>query len=52
MMQNAPTRKVGEITLVGNDEMGACQGASAIAVLTEWDAFKTYDYGALSELMA
>ena len=43
---------MGEITLEGNDEMSACQGASAIAVLTEWDAFKTYDYGVLTELMA
>ena len=32
--------------------MSACQDASAIVVMTEWDAFKTYDYGALSALMA
>lgn len=44
--------QLGEITLVGNDEMNACQHASAIAILTEWEAFKTYDYGALTQLMA
>ena len=42
----------GDIQLVGNDELGACQGASAIVILTEWDAFKAYDYGTLTNVMA
>ena len=36
---------------MGPDFMSACEGASAIAILTEWDDFKTYDYRALSEAM-
>ena len=36
---------------MGPDYMSACEGASAIAILTEWDDFKTYDYRALSEAM-
>ncbi len=30
----------------------AVEGAHAIAVLTEWDEFKTYDYQAIYEKMA
>ena len=30
----------------------AVEGAHAIAVLTEWDEFKTYDYEAIYEKMA
>lgn len=30
----------------------AVEGAHAIAVLTEWDEFKTYDYAKIYEKMA
>jgi len=42
-----PESEAARIELVGNDFVRACQNASAIAILTEWDAFKTYDYSAL-----
>ncbi|WP_317125219.1 UDP binding domain-containing protein, partial [Flavobacterium macacae] len=29
---------------VSNDPYEACEGAHAIAVLTEWDEFKAYDW--------
>lgn len=32
--------------------MEAVEGAHAIAVLTEWDEFKTYDYEQIYEKMA
>lgn len=38
------------ITLV-KDPMEAVTGAHAIAVMTEWDEFKTYDYSAMHEVM-
>lgn len=40
------------ISLVGTDYMQACHGADAVAILTEWDAFKSYDYSAIASLMA
>lgn len=33
-----------ELLKVSGDPYGACEGAHAIAVLTEWDEFKTYDW--------
>jgi len=32
--------------------MEACTGAHAIAVMTEWDEFKTLDYKAIFDVMA
>lgn len=32
--------------------MEACRGAHAIAVMTEWDEFTTYDYQAIFNVMA
>ncbi|KXZ53779.1 hypothetical protein GPECTOR_6g697 [Gonium pectorale] len=36
---------------VASDAVAAAEGAHAICVLTEWDAFKTYDYQALYDKM-
>lgn len=33
------------------DVFSACRGAHAIAILTEWDVFKTYDYSAIYDSM-
>mmetsp|Transcript_559 Transcript_559/g.708 ORF Transcript_559/g.708 Transcript_559/m.708 type:complete len:82 (+) Transcript_559:1427-1672(+) len=42
----------GRISLLGSDHMQTCKGAWAIAILTEWDAFKTYDYQSIATVMA
>jgi len=34
-----------------NDPYEACKGAHAIAILTEWDEFKTYDWGRIYDNM-
>ena len=34
------------------DAMSACEGAHALAILTEWDEFKTLDYEAIYKTMA
>ena len=34
------------------DAVSACQGASAVVVLTEWDQFRWLDFGAVREAMA
>lgn len=36
---------------VQNNPYQACQGAHAIAILTEWDEFKTYDWNRIFEQM-
>ena len=48
----ADRSRVGVISLVGTDYMQACQGAEAVAILTEWDAFKSYDYSAIASTMS
>lgn len=40
-----------KLVQVVNDPYMACNDAHAIAVLTEWDAFKTYDWKAIYENM-
>ena len=39
----------GFVKLVGADFLKATEGTTAIAILTEWDCFKTYDYAGLIE---
>ena len=34
------------------DPYECCKGAHAIAIMTEWDEFKTYDYGRIFESMS
>lgn len=41
-----------ESVVTATDPYEACAGAHAIAVLTEWDEFKTYDYAKIYESMA
>lgn len=38
-------------TLVVNDPYQACNGAHAIAIMTEWDEFKTYDWSKIYDQM-
>ena len=42
----------GSIILEGTDYMQACQGSSAVAILTEWDIFKAYDYTSIAQVMS
>ena len=46
--------KIGNITLTegGSDYVQACRDASAVAILTEWDAFKSYDYESVVAAMS
>jgi UDPglucose 6-dehydrogenase len=37
---------------IETDPYVACKGAHAIAVMTEWNQFKTYDFAAIYESMA
>ena len=50
-MQVPPSDVLDNIKVV-TDPYGAAKDAHAIAVLTEWDEFKTYDYGKLYESMS
>jgi UDPglucose 6-dehydrogenase len=47
---NTPNLEASIIT--APDVASACEGAHAIAILTEWDMFKTLDYEAIYETMA
>jgi UDPglucose 6-dehydrogenase len=46
------TPRLDESVVTCTDPYEACAGAHAIAVLTEWDEFKTYDYKRIYESMA
>jgi UDPglucose 6-dehydrogenase len=41
-----------ESVITSTDPYDACDGSHAIAVMTEWDEFKTYDYNKIYESMA
>lgn len=41
----------GKIDFYGDDYVKACDGASAIVVVTEWDQFTEYDYQKLAKIM-
>jgi len=42
---------VDELVTVVTDAPTACEGAHAIAIMTDWDEFKTIDYSAIYETM-
>uniref|UniRef100_A0A7S2R3C2 UDP-glucose 6-dehydrogenase n=1 Tax=Eucampia antarctica TaxID=49252 RepID=A0A7S2R3C2_9STRA len=46
------TKGLEESITTSPDAMSACEGAHAIALLTEWDEFKTLDYEAIYKSMA
>jgi UDPglucose 6-dehydrogenase len=46
------TPKLDEAVITVNDPYEACNGAHAIAVMTEWDEFTTYDYLKIYDSMA
>ena len=39
------------MTFVYDDPYEACKGAHAIAILTEWDEFKEYDWARIKDSM-
>ena len=41
-----------ESVITSTDPYDACDGSHAIAIMTEWDEFKTYDYNKIYESMA
>ena len=41
-----------ESVVTSADPYEACEGAHALCILTEWDAFKTYDYERIFKSMA
>jgi UDPglucose 6-dehydrogenase len=47
----APDAKLDEDVVLHTDAVAACKGVHAIAILTEWDEFKTLDYEKLYEDM-
>jgi UDPglucose 6-dehydrogenase len=44
--------KFDDLVTVVTDPYKACEGAHAIAIMTEWDEFKTYDYAKLYKSMS
>eukprot|EP00522_Entomoneis_paludosa_P000575 CAMPEP_0172471118 /NCGR_PEP_ID=MMETSP1065-20121228/67651_1 /TAXON_ID=265537 /ORGANISM="Amphiprora paludosa, Strain CCMP125" /LENGTH=454 /DNA_ID=CAMNT_0013229205 /DNA_START=1008 /DNA_END=2372 /DNA_ORIENTATION=- len=46
------TPRLEESVVTATDPYEACDGAHAIAVLTEWDEFKTYDYERIYKSMS
>lgn len=46
------TPRLDEMIITAPSALEACRGAHAIAVLTEWDEFVTYDYQALFDVMS
>ena len=47
-----PTVRTYPAIEVCDDPYAACEGASALAVLTEWDEFRWLDFDKVSSLMA
>lgn len=46
------TPRLEESVVTSADPYEACEGAHALCILTEWDAFKTYDYERIFKSMA
>jgi UDPglucose 6-dehydrogenase len=44
--------KFDDLVTIENDPYVACEGAHAIAIMTEWDEFKTYDYEKIYKSMS
>ena len=42
---------ISTLVTIETDPYKGCEGAHAIAILTEWDEFATYDYAALYNSM-
>jgi UDPglucose 6-dehydrogenase len=49
---NEDTNDAGKLIITSPSAMDACRGAHAIAVMTEWDEFATYDYQAIFDVMS
>ena len=46
-----PGRSFEDCVEIATDPYKACEGAHAIAIMTEWDEFKTYDYSKMYQSM-
>jgi len=44
--------KFDDYVTLAKDPYKACEGAHAIAIMTEWDEFTTYDYKKMYDAMA
>mmetsp|Transcript_28266 Transcript_28266/g.36564 ORF Transcript_28266/g.36564 Transcript_28266/m.36564 type:complete len:464 (-) Transcript_28266:458-1849(-) len=51
-VNNETIPKLDEHLITSPDPYSACEGSHAIAVLTEWDEFKTYDYKKIYDSMS
>merc|ERR1711935_378210 len=51
MVSRSDPSRVDRLVTICHEPMDCIRGAHAVAVLTEWDAFKTYDYAATYETM-
>jgi UDPglucose 6-dehydrogenase len=50
-LRTRPAAETKKMVMVSNDPYEACRGAHAIAVITEWDEFKTYDWQKIYDSM-
>jgi UDPglucose 6-dehydrogenase len=50
-LRTRPAAETKKMVKVSNDPYEACRGAHAIAVITEWDEFKTYDWQKIYDSM-
>jgi len=50
-VSHANTPKLDESVIDAPDPYEACKDAHALLILTEWDDFKTYDYGKIYDSM-
>jgi len=51
MVSSSNPSRVDKLVTICHDPMECMRGAHAVAVLTEWDAFKTYDYAEIYATM-
>lgn len=50
-LNSRPAAENQSLVVVNDDPYEACQGAHAIAILTEWDEFKSYDWQRIKQSM-
>lgn len=50
-LNSRPATENQSLVVVNDDPYEACQGAHAIAILTEWDEFKSYDWQRIKQSM-
>ena len=50
-MNERTNPRLSELLITASDPYEACKGAHAVAILTEWDEFKEYDYQKIYDSM-